>query len=89
MIIYTFTIPGYLNDEVIWFTSLKETFDYLKTHLRRTGVEDYTTYVVDIDKYIETYEGKDLHNCYHIARIADRENYNPNIYLRWTYIEEK
>ena len=89
MIIYTFTIAGYLNDEVTWFTTLKDTISALKDHLRAIGVSNRTyCYIRDIDKYIETYEGKPLQDCYHIGHVDDIENYNPNIYLRWIYINE-
>lgn len=89
MIIYTFTIVGYLNDEVTWFISLKDTMDALKDHLRAIGVyKQAHSYIRDMDKFIETYEGKTLEDCYHIGYVHDVENYNPPIYIKWIVINE-
>lgn len=89
MIIYTFTIAGYLNDEVTWFTTLKDTIAALKVHLRANGISHLSRcYIKDMDQYIEANEGKPLTNCYHIGFVEDMENYNPNIYLRWVYIDK-
>jgi hypothetical protein len=89
MIIYTFSISGYLNDEVTWFISLKDTIDALKDHLRAIGVSNKTyTYIKDMNKFIEANEGKPLDNCYHIGYVDDMENYNPPIYIKWTFINE-
>jgi hypothetical protein len=89
MIIYTFTIVGYLNDEVTWFISLKDTITALKDHLRATGVSNRArSYIKDMDKYIEENEGKSLEKCYHIGYVEDMENYNPAIYIKWMFINE-
>jgi hypothetical protein len=89
MIIYTFTISGYLNDEVTWFITLKDTIDALKDHLRAIGVSKRAhSYILDMDKYIQENEGKPLDNCYRIGYIDDIENYNPPIYLKWMFINE-
>lgn len=89
MIIYTFTIAGYLNDEVTWFTTLRDTISALKDHLRAIGVSKKTySYIRDLEEYIQANEGKSLENCDLIGHVDDMENYNPKIYIRWFYINE-